>query len=113
MNIEVSTWMVVNLVNMNLGAPYVAIINRLIALGYAASATEAVRQALKIYAQEVSTEHVMSEEEARLVKKAADAELAKWRAAGKPSYTWEEVKAELEADRKAKALSSGRKRNTT
>lgn len=58
--------------NVNLGAPYEAILKRIIERGYAGNRTEAVRQALMEYERKLR-----GEEEMMLVQKAAEAEVRK------------------------------------
>ncbi|MBI4406378.1 hypothetical protein HY571_00505 [Candidatus Micrarchaeota archaeon] len=72
--------------NMNLGAPYEAIIQKLINREYAGNQTEVVRQAL------VNYERTIAEEEAILVHRAVEAEMEKIRSGEKKTYTLEEVK---------------------
>jgi Arc/MetJ-type ribon-helix-helix transcriptional regulator len=55
--------------NVNLGAPYEAIVKTLIAKGYAGNQTEVIRQALMFYGRFVS------EDEARLVRKGVETEM--------------------------------------
>ncbi|MGC8850988.1 MAG: hypothetical protein ACP5O3_02030 [Candidatus Micrarchaeia archaeon] len=50
--------------NVNLGAPYEAIMQKVIEKGYAGNQTEVIRQALTAYEREID------EEEVRLVHKA-------------------------------------------
>lgn len=59
--------------NIKLGAPYEAIMNRLIERGYAGSQTEVIRQALVTY------ERTIDEEEVFLVNKAVEMEMEKIR----------------------------------
>lgn len=56
--------------NVNLGAPYNLIIQRLIGKGYAGSKTEVIRQALLAYERNIEYEEVM------LVNKGVEAEMA-------------------------------------
>jgi len=55
--------------NVNLGAPYEALIERLIEKGYAGNQTEVIRQALTVYEREIE------ENEVRLVHKAVQIEM--------------------------------------
>ncbi len=55
--------------NINMGAPYEAIINRIIEGGYAGNQTEVIRQALREY------ERMLEEEEVRLVNKGIELEM--------------------------------------
>ncbi len=72
--------------NINLGAPYEAIIRKLIAREYAGNQTEVVRQALLVYQREIE------EEEAILVNKAVEIEMQKIESGEKKTYNWKEVK---------------------
>ena len=88
--------------NVNLGAPYEAIIQKFIKRGYASSKTEVLRQALKAYdlddqgfeGQEIGPRK-MGEEETRLVGKAVEHEMKRIREGKAKTYSWEEVKKEL------------------
>ena len=55
--------------NVNLGVPYEAIVNKAIERGYAGNQTEVIRQALLAY------ERLLEEEEARLVSKGIELEM--------------------------------------
>jgi Arc/MetJ-type ribon-helix-helix transcriptional regulator len=55
--------------NVNLGAPYEAITNKVIEKGYAGNQTEVIRQALLAY------ERMLEEEEVRLVNKGIEFEM--------------------------------------
>jgi len=55
--------------NVNLGAPYEAIMERLVKKGYAGNQTEVIRQALLAYDREIA------EEEVRLVDKGVKFEM--------------------------------------
>jgi Arc/MetJ-type ribon-helix-helix transcriptional regulator len=55
--------------NVNLGAPYEAIIQKFIERGYAGNQTEVIRQALLAYNRQID------EEEVRLVNKAVEQEM--------------------------------------
>ena len=55
--------------NVNIGAPYEAVIRKIIEAGYAGNQTEVVRQALLAYARE------LDEEEVRLVNKGIELEM--------------------------------------
>jgi len=57
--------------NVNLGAPYEAILKKIVEKGYAGNQTEAIRQALTEY------ERRLEEREAQLVQMAAEAEVRK------------------------------------
>jgi putative addiction module CopG family antidote len=59
------------ILNVNLGSPYEAIIQRAIKSGYASNQSEAVRQALRAY------DNWLNDEEMRLVAKRADEMMAK------------------------------------
>ena len=75
--------------NMNLGAPYEAIIQKLINREYAGNQTEVVRQALLAYERQIE------EEEAVLVHRAVEAEMKKIEAGEIKTYSWEDVKKKL------------------
>ncbi len=75
--------------NINLGAPYEAIIHKLIEREYAGNQTEIIRQAL------VNYERTIEEEEAFLVHRAVEAEMEKIRSGEIKTYSWEEVKKKL------------------
>lgn len=72
--------------NMNLGAPYEAIIQKLIDREYAGNQTEVVRQALLVYQREIE------EEEAILVNKAIESEMQRIESGEKKTYTYAQVK---------------------
>ena len=72
--------------NVNLGSPYEAIVKKIIEKEYAASQTEAIRQALIVY------ERVLDEEEVRLVNKAIEMEMQEVRAGKVKMSTHEELK---------------------
>ncbi|MFH0971234.1 MAG: hypothetical protein V1835_01570 [Candidatus Micrarchaeota archaeon] len=72
--------------NVNLGAPYEAIINKIIERGYSANQTEAIRQALLAYDRE------LEEEEVRLVNKGIEMEMQEIRAGRTKLYTLAEIK---------------------
>ena len=55
--------------NVNLGVPYEAIVNKAIERGYAGNQTEVIRQALLAY------ERLLEEEEVRLVSKGIELEM--------------------------------------
>lgn len=55
--------------NINLGAPYEAIIDKFIERGYAGNQTEVIRQALAAYQRQID------EEEVRLVNKGVEFEM--------------------------------------
>jgi Arc/MetJ-type ribon-helix-helix transcriptional regulator len=72
--------------NVNLGAPYLAIIDKIIEKGYSASQTEAIRQALIAYDQK------LEEEEVRLVNKGIESEMKDIRSGKAKLYTHAEIK---------------------
>jgi Arc/MetJ-type ribon-helix-helix transcriptional regulator len=72
--------------NVNLGAPYVAIINKIIERGYSGNQTEAIRQALLAYNRE------LEEEEVRLVNKGIETEMKEIRAGRVKLYSHAEIK---------------------
>jgi Arc/MetJ-type ribon-helix-helix transcriptional regulator len=55
--------------NVNLGVPYEAIVNKVIEKGYAGNQTEVIRQALLAY------ERALEEEEAKLVNRGIELEM--------------------------------------
>ncbi|MGA9140736.1 MAG: type II toxin-antitoxin system ParD family antitoxin [Methanocella sp.] len=72
--------------NVNLGTPYEAIIEKIIKKGYAGNQTEVIRQALTLYEREID------EEEARLVDRGVEAMMADIETGKVKTYTLEEVK---------------------
>lgn len=72
--------------NVNLGAPYEAIVQKIIAREYAGNQTEVIRQALLVY------ERVLEEEEVRLVHKAVEAEMQDIRSGKTKTKSWAEIK---------------------
>lgn len=72
--------------NINLGTPYEVIVKKIIEKEYAASQTEAIRQALIVY------ERVLDEEEVRLVHKAVEMEMQEIRGGKAKMKTHEELK---------------------
>lgn len=72
--------------NVNLGAPYEAILQRIIEREYAGNQTEALRQALVVY------ERHIEEEEMRLVHTAVEVEMEEVRSGKVKTIPWEEVK---------------------
>lgn len=75
---------------VNLGPPFESIINSLIKRGYAGNQTEVIRQALILY------DRTVREEEAVLVRRAVEAEMAEIRSGKAKTYTLEEVERELD-----------------
>ena len=75
--------------NINLGTPYESIMEKIISRGYAGNQTEVVRQALTRYEREIE------EEEAILVHKAVQSEIAKIKSGEKKTYTYDEIKKEF------------------
>lgn len=71
--------------NVNLGAPYEALMERLIKRGYAGNQTEVIRQALLAYERQIE------QEEAELVHKAVEIEMGRIRAGKTKLYKHEEV----------------------
>ena len=72
--------------NINLGAPYEAKLQKIVQRGYAGNQTEAMRQAITRYEQD------LEDEEAELLRKACEADLEEMRKTGKTKrYTFEEV----------------------
>jgi len=72
--------------NVNLGTPYEAIIEKIIKKGYAGNQTEVIRQALTRYEREID------EEEVRLVNIGIDEAMAEIESGRTKIYTLEEVK---------------------
>lgn len=72
--------------NVNLGTPYEAIIEKIIKKGYAGNQTEVIRQALMLYEREID------EEEARLVDKGVESMMADIEMGKVKTYSLEEVK---------------------
>ena len=72
--------------NVNLGTPYEAIVDKLIEKGYAGNQTEVIRQALVIY------ERSVEEEEVRLVNKGIEMEMQEVREGKMKTYKWPEIK---------------------
>lgn len=75
---------------VNLGAPYEAIIEKLIKRGYAGNKTEVLRQALVSYEQKID-----AEEESRLVKKKVEKIMAEIESGKRKTYTLEEIEKEF------------------
>ncbi|WP_424359652.1 hypothetical protein [Methanocella sp. MCL-LM] len=76
--------------NVNLGAPYEAKINKIIKKGYAASQTEVIRQAIMFY-----DKYLEQEEEVQLVYRAVEAEMAEVESGKQKTYTAEQIKKEF------------------
>jgi Arc/MetJ-type ribon-helix-helix transcriptional regulator len=72
--------------NVNVGAPYEAIIQKIIEKEYAGNQTEAIRQALLVY------ERILEEEEKQLVQKAVEVEVAEYKAGHTKTKSFEEMK---------------------
>ncbi len=72
--------------NVNVGAPYEAIIQKIIEKEYAGNQTEAIRQALMAY------ERMLDEEEKMLVAKAVETEMQEVRAGSIKTRSFEEMK---------------------
>lgn len=75
--------------NVNLGTPYEAIIEKIIKKGYAGNQTEVIRQALTLYEREID------EEEVRLVNKGIDEAMAKIETGKARTYTLAEIEKEF------------------
>lgn len=71
--------------NVNLGAPYEAIMERLVKKGYAGNQTEVIRQALLAYDREIE------EEEVRLVNKGVKSEMGLIKAGKVKAIPFEKV----------------------
>lgn len=76
---------------VNLGAPYEAIIEKLIKRGYAGNKTEVLRQALVSYEQKID-----AEEEKRLVTKKVEKIMAEIESGKRKTYTMEDFKKEFD-----------------
>ncbi|MCD6227229.1 hypothetical protein J7J90_01925 [Candidatus Micrarchaeota archaeon] len=74
------------MVNVNLGAPYEAIIKKIIEKEYAGNQTEVIRQALLAY------ERQLEEEEVRLLNKAIESEMQKIDSGEMKTMPWEKFK---------------------
>jgi Arc/MetJ-type ribon-helix-helix transcriptional regulator len=72
--------------NVNVGAPYEAIIQKIIEKEYAGNQTEAIRQALMAY------ERMLDEEEKMLVAKAVETEMQEVRAGSIKTRSFKEMK---------------------
>ena len=72
--------------NVNLGAPYEAIANKVIEKGYAGNQTEVIRQALLAY------ERMLKEEEKELVAKAVKIEMGEVKAGNIKTKSFTEIK---------------------
>lgn len=75
--------------NVNLGAPYEAIIKKVIDIGYAGNQTEVIRQALLEYDRKIE------EEEVRLVNKGIAFEMQEIKAGRIKTKTHEQIKKKL------------------
>jgi Arc/MetJ-type ribon-helix-helix transcriptional regulator len=78
--------------NVNLGIPYEAMINKIIEKGYAGNQTEVIRQAITAY------ERMLEDEEATLVCRAMEAEMADIKAGKVKTYTLDEIKKRYNID---------------
>lgn len=76
----------VMMMNVNLGVPYEAIVNKAIEKGYAGNQTEVIRQALIAY------ERLLEEEEKELVAKAIKIEMSEVKAGNIKTKSFGEVK---------------------
>lgn len=72
--------------NVNIGAPYEAIIKKIIEAGYAGNQTEVIRQALLAYARE------LEEEEVRLVNKGIELEMQDIKSGKLKTKTLQQIK---------------------
>lgn len=75
--------------NVNLGAPVEATIQRLIKRGYAGNQTEIIRQAVTAYERQIE------DEERELVQKAIEIEMQSIRSGKTKTHSLEDVKKEL------------------
>jgi len=78
--------------NVNVGVPYEAIIDKVIEKGYAGNQTEVIRQALLAY------ERMLEEEEFLLVHKAVEAEMAEIKAGKVKTYTLKQIKSKFKPE---------------
>ncbi len=76
--------------NVNLGAPYDFIIEKIIKSGYAGNQTEVIRQALRAYDKQLE-----EEQEKMLVSKKVEAAMADIKSGKAKTYTLEEVRQRL------------------
>lgn len=76
--------------NVNLGAPYDTIIEKIIKSGYAGNRTEVIRQALRAYDKQLE-----EEQEQMLVSKKVEAAMADIKSGKAKTYTLEEVRERL------------------
>ena len=72
--------------NINIGAPYEAVIKKIMDAGYAGNQTEVVRQALLAYARE------LEEEEVKLVNKGIELEMQEIKSGELKTKTLEQMK---------------------
>ena len=73
--------------NINIGAPYEAKLQKIIQRGYAGNQTEAMRQAITRYEQD------LEDEEAELLRKACEQDLEQMRKDGRTKlYTLDEIR---------------------
>ena len=72
--------------NISIGAPYEAVIKRIIEKGYAGNQTEVIRQAILAY------ERMLEEEELMLVHRAVTVEVREIEAKKTPSHSFGEIK---------------------
>jgi Arc/MetJ-type ribon-helix-helix transcriptional regulator len=72
--------------NISIGAPYEAVIKRIIEKGYAGNQTEVIRQAILAY------ERMLEEEELMLVHRAVTVEVREIEAKKTPSHSFDEIK---------------------
>ena len=73
--------------NVNLGAPYEVLMDRLIQKGYAGNQTEVIRQALLAYERQVDEEEVM------LVRKGVEHEMQRIESGELKTIPFEKIKA--------------------
>ena len=72
--------------NISIGAPYEAVIKRIIEKGYAGNRTEVIRQAILAY------ERMLEEQELMLVHRAVTAEVREIETKKAPSFSFDEIK---------------------
>ena len=74
------------IMNISIGTPYEAAIQRIIRKGYAGNQTEVIRQAILAY------ERILDDEELILVHRAVEVEVKEIEACESKSFTFDEIK---------------------
>lgn len=72
--------------NISIGSPYEAAIQRIIRKGYAGNQTEVIRQAILAY------ERMLDEEELMLVHRAVEVEVKEMESGKAKAYTFDQIK---------------------